>query len=295
MKKLRFVVVGAGMSGILALVKLKERGHDVVALEKASNIGGTWRENRYPGLCCDTPSHTYTFSFAPNPDFTRNYVSGKELQDYFERIVREYDLESNIRYGREVTSIVFDDGEWTVSTSTGEAFTADSVVIATGVLHHPRMPDIAGLESFAGPAIHTARWPDDLGLSDKRVGVIGNGSTGVQLVSALAGTVPQLFHFQRSPQWIMPQAWEEYSEDTREAFRRDPSLIHAIRTDPEFLARVEGFNSAITDADSIGMKMRVTMTNGEAPSMIAASSMPLGRSRMKAVSTQTVKGSVKIR
>ena len=206
MKKLRFVVIGAGMSGILALIKLKERGHDVIGLEKASKIGGTWRDNRYPGLCCDTPAHTYTFSFESNPDFTRSYVSGVELQDYFERIVRKYGLEEHLRFGQQVTAVVFGKGEWTVSTASGEVFTADAVIVATGVLHHPRMPEIEGLDSFAGPTIHTAQWPDDLDLSGKRVGVIGNGSTGIQLVSALAGTVPALIHFQRTPQWIMPQA-----------------------------------------------------------------------------------------
>jgi cation diffusion facilitator CzcD-associated flavoprotein CzcO len=255
MKTLRFVVIGAGMSGILATIKIKERGHEVVTLEKAHAIGGTWRDNRYPGLCCDTPAHTYTFTFEPYAEWTRNYVPGHEIQAYFEKMVEKHNIGPDIRLGQEVTAVTFGDTTWTVETAAGLRLEADVVVVATGVLHHPRMPDIEGLDSFAGVAMHTARWDDGLDLSDKRVGVIGNGSTGIQLVSALAGRVEALVHFQRSPQWIRKQEHVGFSEAEREAFRRDPARIEAIRKDPAFLQKLEFFTSAIIDADGPGIRL----------------------------------------
>lgn len=255
MKKLRCIVIGVGMSGILAIIKLKQRGHDVIGLEKADNIGGTWRDNRYPGLMCDTPIHTYTFGFEPYPDFTRNYVGGEEIQTYFEKMVDKYNLWPSIRLSQEVTSARFEDDQWRVETRAGLKLDADVVIVATGVLHHPKLPDIEGLDSFAGPVHHTARWDTKLELSDKRVGVIGSGSTGIQMATRLAGDVTQLVHFQRSPQWVARQVHVAYSPEQREEFRRDPAKIDAIRKDPQWLASVEAWTEAIADADSPAIKM----------------------------------------
>ena len=252
--QLRFLVVGAGMSGILAAVKLRESGFDdVVVLEKADRLGGTWRENSYPGLTCDVPAHAYTYSFAPNAEWTRFFAAGHEIQTYLEHVAREHAVTPLIRFNREVVDLDFVDGEWTAVTSAGERFAGDVVIVASGVLHHPRMPEIEGLESFAGVAMHSARWDQSVALDGKRVGVIGSGSTGVQITCALADRADRLVHFQRTPQWIMPVADFAYSDEQREAFRRDPALIDAIRYDPEYEGNVERFTMGIVDPDSDAM------------------------------------------
>ena len=253
-RKLRFLVIGAGMSGILAAVKLREAGHDdVVVLEKADRLGGTWRENRYPGLTCDVPAHAYTYSFAPNPEWSRFFANAAEIRAYFEKVARDFGVLPLIRFNREVTDLAWTGAEWRAETGVGEVFTADAVVVASGVLHHPRMPEIEGLDSFAGTAMHTARWDESVPLDGRRIGVIGCGSTGVQMVCALADRAGKLVHFQRSPQWIMPVIDFAYSEEQREAFRRDPALIDAIRYDPEYEGNVQRFTMGIVDPDGAAM------------------------------------------
>ena len=253
-RKLRFLVVGAGMSGILAAIRLREAGHeDVVMLEKADRLGGTWRENRYPGLTCDVPAHAYTYSFAPNAEWSRYFAGADEIRAYFEKVAHDRDVLPLIRFNREVTDLSFGQGRWTATTRTGERFTADVVILASGVLHHPRTPDIGGLDSFAGKAMHSARWEDDAVLDGRRIGVIGCGSTGVQLICALADRASRLVHFQRSPQWIMPVVDFAYTDEERAAFRRDPALIDAIRYDPEYEGNVQRFTMGIVDPDSEAM------------------------------------------
>lgn len=249
---LKSVVIGAGMAGILAAIRLKELGHDVVVLEKGDRVGGTWRENRYAGLHCDVPAHAYTYSFAPNPEWSRYLSPGPEIQRYFEKVADDYGVTAITRFGEEVSEARWDDAarQWKIETRSGLKLAADILIAATGVLHHPRMPDIPGLDSFAGEAFHSARWPDGIALEGKRVGIIGNGSTGVQIVSALADVAAKVVHFQRSPQWIMPVANEYYSDDDRAAFRKDPELIDAIRYNPEYEANVRRFSVAINDMDS---------------------------------------------
>ena len=253
-RKLRFLVIGAGMSGILAAIKLREAGHeDVVVLEKANRLGGTWRENRYPGLTCDVPAHAYTYSFAPNPEWSRFFANAAEIRAYFEKVARDFGVLPLIRFNREVTDLAFVGGEWHATTGVGEVFVADAVILASGVLHHPRMPGIEGLENFAGKAMHTARWDEDVPLDGKRIGVIGCGSTGVQMVCALADRAARLVHFQRNPQWIMPVIDFAYSDEQRAAFRRDPALIDAIRYDPEYEGNVQRFTMGIVDPDGDAM------------------------------------------
>ena len=250
-KPLRFAIIGAGMAGMLAAIKLMERGDkDFTIYEKGDSVGGTWRENHYPGLACDTPAHSYTYSFATNPDWSAFYAPGPEIRAYFEAVAKRYALAKQIVFNAEVASCRFIDGRWHIATTDGRQDIADVIVAATGVLHHPAMPDIAGLEDFAGPCFHSARWKHSIALEGKRIGVIGNGSTGVQIVSALSKVAGKLVHFQRSPQWIMPCPDLTYSEADKQAFRDDPAKIEEVRNGPEASARRARFTAAIIDQDS---------------------------------------------
>eukprot|EP01037_Dinobryon_pediforme_P008052 gene8052-8129_t len=253
---LRFAVVGAGMAGILAAIKLRERGEAFTVFEKAERIGGTWRENRYPGLTCDVPAHAYTYSFEPYPEWQAYYATGAEIQVYFEKVVDKYGIRPSIRFGAEVTGLVWDDASatWTLTLASGEVQVFDVVIVASGVLHHPRVPDLPGLDRFEGPAFHTARWDDSAPIDGAKVGLIGCGSTGVQIVTAINARVDRLVHFQRSPQWIMPVPYFTYSEEERAAFRADPALIDAIRFSDEYIGNVRRFTDAITDIDGPQMK-----------------------------------------
>jgi cation diffusion facilitator CzcD-associated flavoprotein CzcO len=247
---LRFVVVGAGMSGILAAIKLLEAGcDDVTIYEKAERLGGTWRENTYPGLACDVPSHLYSYSFAPNPEWSHRFSSGPEIQAYFEDVARRYGLGTRIRYGQEVTHCAFEDGRWRIETAGGSVDTADFVIAATGVLHHPVQPDLEGLPSFAGTTFHSARWNHDVPIAGKRVGVVGTGSSAIQIVSALVDQVGTLSLFQRTAQWIMPVENPAYSDAERAHFRTHPEAIAAIRAEVS-QAFIDGFANVLGDAES---------------------------------------------
>ena len=248
---LRFVVIGAGMAGILAGIKLLEAGQrNVCIYEKADRVGGTWRENTYPGLTCDVPSHSYTYSFEPNPNWTRQLPPGSEVQDYFVNTSLKYQLEDYIQFNQEITVCEYRDGRWHLRSCSGVEDVADIVIAATGVLHHPNIPSIAGMEDFSGDLFHTSRWDHSVPLEGKRAGVIGNGSTGVQIVSALAGRASSVMHFQRTPQWIMPVENPLFSETERAAFRADRDLLMRIRNDPEYLANVERFTNGVVNPDS---------------------------------------------
>jgi cation diffusion facilitator CzcD-associated flavoprotein CzcO len=199
----RIVIVGAGMSGLCQAVLLKRAGFtDVTVLEKSDGLGGTWRDNRYPGLTCDVPSHLYQFSFDLNPSWTHLFSPGNEIREYFEAVARRRDLGRHIRYGTEVVDALHVGAHWRLTTAAGEVIDADFLILATGFLHRPRIPEFAGSAEFAGRVVHSARWTEDIGVAGKRVVVIGNGSTGVQLVSAIAGTASHVTLMQRTPQWV---------------------------------------------------------------------------------------------
>ncbi|MDI3315737.1 MAG: NAD(P)/FAD-dependent oxidoreductase [Mycobacterium sp.] len=197
---MRFVVIGAGMAGVLAAIKLREAGFtDVTVYEKADRLGGTWRENTYPGICCDVPAHLYTYSFAPNPEWSHVFAPGPEILAYLDSVAHRYRVDGLIRYGREVRRLEHDGTRWRVQTSTGEHDEADVVIAATGVLHHPRYPDIDGLDEFAGRVFHSARWDHGVPLSGARLGVIGTGSSAVQITGAVTDIVGEFHLFQRTP------------------------------------------------------------------------------------------------
>ncbi len=249
-RNLRVVVIGAGMAGILAAIKLREAGyHDLTVYEKGDDVGGTWRENTYPGLTCDTPSHNYTYSFAPNPEWTRQLPPGAEIQAYFRRVVADYRIRETIRFNEEIVHCEYRHGQWHLQTRTGQHDKADVLIAATGVLHHPSYPSLPGLETFEGACFHSARWDHDVPLDGKRIGIIGNGSTGTQLVAALVKRA-QVKHFQRTAQWVMPVTNDLFTETQRAEFRSDPQLLHDLKNDPTYMAKVRHFTTAVADAAS---------------------------------------------
>lgn len=225
----RVVVIGAGVSGVCMGVKLVEAGvEDFVILEKAASLGGTWRENRYPGAACDLNSHFYSFTFRRNPDFTRTSPPASEINAYLDDVVDEWDFRSRIRFEKQVVSCVFEDGEWTVTTADGGVEIADVVISCCGFLHIPHIPHIEGMSEYKGRLFHSARWDQSLELEGARIANIGNGSSTVQIVPAIVDTVDHLAVFQRTAQWILPVPNDPYSPEEREAFRRDPRLLEQL-------------------------------------------------------------------
>ena len=253
-RDLRFVVMGAGMAGILSGIKLLEAGFTNICIyEKADKVGGTWRENTYPGLTCDVPAHAYTYSFEPNPEWSRYLADGGEIQAYFERTEAKYGIDKLIQFNQEITLCEFVDGRWKIETSGGKTDEADVLIAATGVLHAPRYPDIEGAESFEGDMFHSARWDHSVPLDGKRIGVIGTGSTGVQLISALSTRAGSLIQFQRTAQWIMPVENPTFTAEQKAAFRQDASLLKAMQNEPTYLESVDRFTRAIANPDSAEM------------------------------------------
>jgi cation diffusion facilitator CzcD-associated flavoprotein CzcO len=200
----RIVIVGAGVAGIATAVTLQREGfHDFTILEKGADVGGVWYWNRYPGLTCDVPSQLYQFSFAPKPDWTGIFAPGGEIQRYLRDVIERFDLDKHLRLNSEVVSTEFTGSAWQIGTADGAELEADFVIAASGVLHHPFTPDIPGLDTFTGDVVHTARWVDEIATSGRRIAVIGNGSTGVQIVSALQRKASHIAHFVRTPQWVI--------------------------------------------------------------------------------------------
>ena len=253
-RPLRFAVIGAGMAGILSAIRLEEAGlGDFTVYEKAERVGGTWRENTYPGLACDVPSHLYSYSFELNPDWSHRFSPGPEIQAYFERVARKHGVERRTRFGDEVVRCEHADGRWRIETKSGHRDEVDVVIAATGVLHHPNLPDIPGLDVFEGAVFHSARWDHGVALDGRRIGVVGTGSTAVQIVSALADRVAKLVLFQRTAQWIMPQENPPFSEEEKEAFRRDPESLRVAHQNLSTL--FTAFSNGVVDAGSAQMKM----------------------------------------
>ncbi len=223
----RVAIIGGGMSGLCMGIALRQAGlEDFVIYEKGANVGGTWWENTYPGVACDVPSHLYSYSFEPNPDWSHVYSPGGEIQHYFERCAGKYGLWPHIRLGREITDARFDEAtnRWRLTTGAGEHDEADVLVSAIGALHVPNFPDIDGLDGFAGAMIHSASWNPDIDLAGKRVAVIGSAASAVQIVPAIVDSVAHLEVFQRTPNWIIPRLDRAYPASWKRAFRGVPFL-----------------------------------------------------------------------
>jgi cation diffusion facilitator CzcD-associated flavoprotein CzcO len=219
------LIIGAGFAGIaMALALLREGIHDFTIVEKADEVGGTWRENHYPGLQCDVESHLYSLSAAPNPDWSRTYAPQREILAYLKRVTDDFDLRRRIRFGTEIVGATFDDrtGLWDVRVKNGEPIRARVVVSGTGPLHKPAFPDIPGLATFAGKVFHSARWDDAYPLAGKTVAVVGTGASAIQIIPSIQPQVGKLHVFQRTPAWVLPRPDREYTAGRKALNRRFP-------------------------------------------------------------------------
>jgi cation diffusion facilitator CzcD-associated flavoprotein CzcO len=231
-RHVRVGILGAGFAGLGMAIRLKQEGiEDFVVWERDADIGGTWWANTYPGCQCDVPSHLYSFSFAPNPEWRRTYAPQAEIEAYLRRVTDDFALRPHIRLNCAVTEATWDEDEhvWRVATEQGE-WTAETLVAAPGPLSEPSIPAVPGLDTFAGTMFHTASWNHDHDLSGRRVAVIGTGASAIQVVPRIQPAVEHLTVFQRTPPWVVPHGDRPISEREREVFRRVPAVQRAIRT-----------------------------------------------------------------
>ena len=218
-------IVGGGFAGIGAAVRLLEAGRsDVVVLEKSDGIGGTWRDNTYPGCACDVESYLYSFSFAPNPNWTRNYARQPEIHRYLEDVVARYGVRDHIRFNTGVTSAEWNDAGWELRIADGRVVRARAVVWATGALHEPSIPELDGLDDFSGTVFHSARWNHDHDLRGRRIAVIGTGASAVQFVPQIQPEVAALTLFQRTAAWVLPKPDRRIPPRRRHRYAAFPQL-----------------------------------------------------------------------
>jgi len=228
------VIVGGGFGGLCMAIKLKEAGIDnFVILEKDNEVGGTWRDNSYPGCACDVQSHMYSYSFEGKADWSQRYAGWEEIQGYILECTQKYGLRRHTRFGQEVIAANFNEqaGHWIIRTGSGDTLLARHWVLASGPLHVPQYPNIKGLENFKGKVFHSARWEHDYDLTGKNVVSIGTGGSAIQYVPEIAPNVKQLYVFQRSPAWVIPRDERRYSAFSKKMFARFPALrkLHRAR------------------------------------------------------------------
>jgi cation diffusion facilitator CzcD-associated flavoprotein CzcO len=269
-------IVGSGFAGLGAAVRLAEAGRgDFVILEKGRSLGGAWRDNTYPGCACDVQSHLYSFSFAPNPNWTRKFATQPEIRAYLEDIAERYGLRARIRYGAEVTSAEWTGRRWTLHLADGSTVSARAVVWGTGALHEPSVPEIAGLDEFEGTVFHSAQWNHDHDLRGRRVAVVGTGASAIQFVPAIQPEVERLTVFQRTAPWVLPKPDREVPALVRRLYRafppaqklqraviyaRNESLVSGFLK-PRRMELVQKFGRAYLDrkfADRPDLKAKVT-------------------------------------
>jgi cation diffusion facilitator CzcD-associated flavoprotein CzcO len=239
----RIVIIGAGFAGLGMAIRLKQAGvDDFVILERATDVGGTWRDNTYPGCAVDVQSHLYSFSFAPNPDWSQVYAPQAEIWAYIRDVADRHDVMGHVRCGHEVTGADWSESaqRWTVAT-TGGAFDAQFVISGMGPLSNPVPPDIPGLDTFAGHTFHSARWDHDHDLTGRRVAVIGTGSSAAQFVPEIQPKVAELLVFQRTPGWTFPRMNRRISKLEQSVYRRLPLAQRAVRLRQYLYRELVGF------------------------------------------------------
>lgn len=225
------LIVGAGFAGLGMAIRLKQSGrHGFLVIERADDLGGTWRDNTYPGCACDVPSHLYSYSFAPNPDWSRSFSGQPEIRDYIRRVADAHQVRPHIRFGAELLGADWDPAacRWRVRTSRGE-LTAGALIAGLGPLSQPSVPALPGLDSFAGTAFHSATWDHQHELTGRKVAVIGTGASAIQFVPEIAGQVGQLTLFQRTAPWVMPRRDRSISRLEQLAYRRLPAAQRVVR------------------------------------------------------------------
>ncbi len=238
------LIVGAGMSGLCMGIQAKLAGiHNFVILEKSSDLGGTWLNNRYPGAHCDVPSHLYSFSFAPKGDWLQKFASATEIHAYMHECAERYDLKKHFRFNTAISRARFHEGNhaWRVTTANGQTLNAKFLTLSTAPLNEPNMPDIPGFDSFAQPIFHTAQWPSSIDLKDKHVGIIGSAASAVQVIPHLAATAATVTVYQRTPNWILPRGNKVYGTAKLTLFKR-----------PIFRSLYRGFLFCLHETNRLG-------------------------------------------
>jgi len=231
-RSVQVAIIGAGFGGLGCGIRLRQNGRDdFVIFERAAGIGGTWWANRYPGCACDVPSRLYSYSFFPNPDWTRRFAPRAEIQAYLERAARHFDITARLRLGCGVRQASFDEARacWHLVDDHEREWTARYLVTALGGLSRPHIPDIPGLDQFAGRLVHSSRWPDDLDVAGRRVAVIGTGASGAQIVPEVAPRAAHLDVYQRTPHWILPRPDAAIGPAVRAFYRRVPAAQKLAR------------------------------------------------------------------
>src|SRR4051794_37213028 len=230
-RHLHTLIIGSGFAGLGAAIRLLKDGRDdFLVIERGSEVGGTWRDNTYPGAACDVPSHLYSYSFQLNPKWSRSFSPQSEIQDYLRSVAAKYDVGRKHLFNTEVTSARWDatGRRWLVDTTSGP-FSADVLVSAVGALCEPALPDIEGIESFQGELFHSARWNHDVNLKGKRVALIGTGASAIQIGPAIAEEVAHLDVYQRTAPWVMPRHDRTYPKIESLAYQRVPFLQRLAR------------------------------------------------------------------
>lgn len=229
---LQALIIGSGFGGLGMAIALRKAGIlDFLILEKQADVGGVWRDNRYPGAACDVPSHLYSFSFEPNPNWSRVFATQPEIFQYLRHCADKYQLRSHIRFGAEVAQAVYDEATalWTVTLVDGRAWRTRLVITAMGQLSRPALPRLDGIDQFKGRSFHSAHWDHSQDLKGQRVAVVGTGASAIQFVPAIADAVASLTVFQRTPSYLMPRADRVYTAQEQARFRRMPWLMKLHR------------------------------------------------------------------
>ncbi len=231
------IIIGSGFGGIGAAIRLRQQGvSELTIFEKAGDVGGVWRDNVYPGAACDVPSHLYSYSFEPKPDWSRRYAEQPEIHAYLRHCVSKYGLLPHLQLNAEVVAAAFDDTKslWRVTLASGQVHEAQVLVTATGQLNRPLMPQLPGLASFKGPQFHSARWDHSVPLAGQRVAVIGTGASAIQFVPRVAPEAAAVTLFQRSPPYVIPKGDRFYSDTARRLFAKLP-FVQSLSRAREYL------------------------------------------------------------